>query len=149
LYWYTSVGMEGMNVCGSQSSSSFMNPAFSAMVLPITAPPGFSRNRAVSAYFSHTSRVMNGGSITAMSNVPLSASALAKSTGALKSYRTNPRSLFHCSSRSKHHDRARTSLLSEKYTLGVLRKHALVSVDAHTVSTSRTMASMLRLLYQY
>ena len=115
----------------------------------LTAPPGFSRNLAVSAYFSHTSRVMNGGSITTMSNVPFSASASAKSTGALKSYRTNPRSLFHCSSRSKHHDRARTSLFSEKYTLGVLRKHALVSSDAHTVSTSRTMASMLRLLYQY
>jgi len=48
--------MDGRNACGSAPSSSLIMPAFSWMVLPITAPPGFSRNRAVSVYFSHTSQ---------------------------------------------------------------------------------------------
>eukprot|EP00230_Micromonas_polaris_P003817 CAMPEP_0119215502 /NCGR_PEP_ID=MMETSP1327-20130426/12426_1 /TAXON_ID=38833 /ORGANISM="Micromonas pusilla, Strain RCC2306" /LENGTH=49 /DNA_ID=CAMNT_0007213327 /DNA_START=267 /DNA_END=416 /DNA_ORIENTATION=+ len=49
-----------------------------------------------------------------MSNVPLNASAFGKPIGALKSYRTNPRSPCHCSSKSKHHDLALTGLLNEK-----------------------------------
>ena len=38
---------------------------------------------------------------------------------------------------------------SEKYTLGVDRKHARVSSAAHRSSTSKHMCLMVRLLYQY
>lgn len=48
------------------------------------SPPSLSSSLVVVAYFSHTSLVMNGGSITTMSNEPLSSGG--KSSGLLKSY---------------------------------------------------------------
>ena len=44
--------------------SSCIISAFSRMVVQISRPPSANKNLAVVAYFSHTSRVMKGGSMT-------------------------------------------------------------------------------------
>ena len=45
-------------------NSSFIIAAFSRIVVHISRPPSDSKNLAVAAYFSHTSLVMKGGSMT-------------------------------------------------------------------------------------
>ena len=68
-----------LHTCGLQPNNSSMSGAFSNTVVHKIRQEGllgFSRNLAVLANFSHTSLVINGGSITTMSKVPTSSAGM-------------------------------------------------------------------------
>jgi len=83
----------------ASSASAAAVSAGAAAAGPTAASGATARSaRDVSVYFSHTPRVMKGGSITTASNAPRSSEG--NPSGSLKSYRTNRGSLPNCSSSS-------------------------------------------------